>query len=131
MTCPLSPALLAKIQRFFPENPVPVPWELESPPIGRCSVCNRATWNPAELSDPCLFLQPNGTRCPGMFVPVSDAAGWEAERPLVPKMSLSTLFPSWTVYTPFEALTAWASTADKLERGRAPRGLGMGRWTRG
>ncbi len=132
MTCPLSPALLTKIRRFFPEENIV--WESESPPIGRCNSCNRATWKQSDISNSCLFPQPDGTRCIGRFyqsrmlraqvspqISSSDAAGWEAERPLVPKMLLSTLFPHWPVYTPFEALDAWSSTANKQERGGAPR----------
>ncbi len=128
--------------------------DLDSPPVGRCNICNRVTYDQSAVSSLCLFPQPDGTRCCGKFYQMLQAQvptqGWEeellhgrhgagrlgvdgsldnrclvvppfAERPLVPKMSLSTLFPHWPVYTPFEALDAWSSTANKLERGRAPR----------
>ncbi len=62
MTCPLSPALLARIQRFFPED--------------------------------------------------SDAAGWEAERPLVPTVPLSTLFPTWPVVP-----IPWCDMEELIHRG--------------
>ncbi len=111
MTCPLSPALLAKIQRFFPED---------SDAAGNHTAFQRIGLGRYIRN---FYRQPGPKTPQEQYVDAfpDDATGWEAERPLVPKMLLSTLFPSWPVYTPFEALDAWASTANKLERGAAPR----------
>ena len=35
---------------------------------GRCSRCYRCTFGPMDLGQPCGMTQPDGSRCPGVFV---------------------------------------------------------------
>ncbi len=87
MTCLLSPALLARIQRFFPEDSDAARNHTAFQRIG----LGRYIRN--------FYRQPGPKTPQEQYVDAfpDDAAGWEAERPLVPKMLLSTLFPSWPV----------------------------------
>lgn len=42
---------------------------LDDGEVGRCLACNRMTWDADNIGHQCLMTQPDGSQCPGVFVP--------------------------------------------------------------
>jgi transcriptional regulator with XRE-family HTH domain len=49
-------------QRDWPEH------LRDDAPVQACSGCGRKTWTSTRFGRPCAMTQPDGTRCPGVFV---------------------------------------------------------------
>lgn len=45
--------------------------KLSAAPMGRCSSCNRATWELQAIQVTCGFRQPDGTNCAGIMRRIS------------------------------------------------------------
>ena len=42
--------------------------ELSADPKGQCSICGRRTWKEEDSRKPCDIVQPDGTKCKGIFL---------------------------------------------------------------